>query len=114
MRFFRKDRVASLIQEELGHLMLRELEFNGALVTITSVDVQKDLEAADVNVSVLPSEQGEEIMKLLRAQQKHLQFLLLRKMNIKPMPTIIFKLDHGLENAARVEKALLEDNNRRK
>lgn len=112
MRFYRKDRVASLVQEELGKLLLREMEFPGALVTITSVDVQKDLEIAHVHVSVLPSEKGDEVMKLLSKEQKHLQFLLLRKMNIKPMPVISFKLDKGLENAARVEKALLESNNK--
>jgi len=112
MRFYRKDRVSSLIQEELGALLLREMEFHGALVTIMGVDVSKDLEVAHVDVSVLPSERAEEVLRLLHGAQKHLQFLLLRKLNIMPMPKILFRIDHGPEHAAAVEKALLEDDNR--
>lgn len=112
MRFYRKDRVGSVIQKELGQLLLREVETPpGVLLTITSVEVQKDLEIAHIYVSVLPSERGRDLIKILHHAQKHLQFLLLRKLNIKPMPELFFKLDHGLENAARVEKALLSDHN---
>jgi len=48
-----------------------------------------------------------EVLKNLVKNQKHLQHLLLRKINIKPMPEIRFKIDIGLERAAEVEKALL-------
>lgn len=112
MRFFRKDRVASLLQEELGKLLLREVETPGALVTIMGIDVQKDLEVAHVNISVLPSRKNEDVLKILHRLEKHLQFLLLRKLNIKPMPEILFRIDHGPEHAAAVEKALLEDDNK--
>jgi len=35
------------------------------------------------------------------------QLELLKKINIKPMPRLIFEIDRGLEHAANVEKALL-------
>jgi ribosome-binding factor A len=108
----RPDRVASLIQEELGALILRELEFPGALVTISAVEVTKKLDLARVEVSVLPHEREEDVMKLLTAVQRELQFKLGRKLNIKPMPTLMFEIDHGGENAARVEKQLLDEHNK--
>jgi ribosome-binding factor A len=40
----------------------------------------------------------------------NLQHLLNKKMNIRPMPRISFEIDGGLENAAKVEKALLCEN----
>src|SRR3989344_4653822 len=104
----RHQRVESLIREELDKLMLKELEFPGALVTVTSVDIQKDLDYATVNVSVIPNAKEGEVLKNLIKNQKRLQHLLLRKINIKPMPEIRFKIDIGLERAAKVEKALLE------
>ena len=96
------------MSEQLDKLILKELEFPGALVTVTGVDIQKDLDYAAVNVSVLPSAKEDEVLKILTKNQKHLQHLLLRKINIKPMPEIRFKIDIGLERAAEVEKALLE------
>ena len=103
----RHQRVESLIREQLDKLILKELEFPGALVTVTSVDIQKDLDYATVNVSVIPNAKEAEVLKDLVKNQKHLQHLLLRKINIKPMPEIRFKIDIGLERAAEVEKALL-------
>ncbi len=108
MAFLRHQRVSSLIQQELSELLLRELEFDGALVTITQVEVQKDLDTATIGVSVIPSEAGEKIIALLQKNRARLERLLLRKINIKPMPTIVFQLDHGPEEAAKIEKAFLK------
>ena len=105
---FRADRVGKLIREELAKMIVREMEFEGALVTITEVEVDKKLERANVDVSVIPSSAGDAALSALVKAAGHFQHLLLKKINIKPMPRIIFKLDHGPENAAKVEKALLK------
>lgn len=107
MKYFRKERVSSLIQEELNKIILREIEIPGALITITGVDVSKDLERAIVKFSVYPSDQAEKVLKILEKNRRHLQYLLIKKINIKPMPKISFKIDYGPEKAARVEKVLL-------
>lgn len=104
---YRPLRVGKLIREELGALIQRNLEFPGALVTITEVDVDKKLDHAKVLVSVIPSEKSEEALGELAKHRDELQYHLLRKINIKPMPYLQFTIDHGPENAARVEKALL-------
>lgn len=105
----RPERVSDLIIEELNNLMLREIEVPDALVTITDVEVLKDLSRAVVKISVLPSEKSDLALKILEKNRSHLQYLLLRKMNIKPMPQIFFKIDRGLEKAAVIEKRLLEN-----
>ncbi len=107
MRFFRSERVSKLIREELAKIILRELEFPDALVTITSVEVDKKLEHAKVNMSVIPSSEDEAALAVLVKATPHLQYLLMKKINIKPMPRIAFAIDRGPENAASVEKVLL-------
>lgn len=103
----RHQRVESLIKEELNKIILRELEFGGALVTITEVAVQKDLDYAIIMVSVIPNEKSEEALKMLEKNRRRLQHLLLKKINIKPLPEIRFEIDKGLERAAELEQALL-------
>ncbi|OGY99343.1 MAG: hypothetical protein A3E09_02280 [Candidatus Liptonbacteria bacterium RIFCSPHIGHO2_12_FULL_60_13] len=123
MKHHRPLRVGALILEELSKILLREVESRGELITITSVDVDKKLEHAIVYVSVLvpasPSSQGgpgdardaerraEKAVEMLGARQPYLQSLLYRTLNIRPMPTIMFRRDRGLERAAGVERALL-------
>jgi ribosome-binding factor A len=84
------------------------MEFPNALVTITEVDVDKKLDHARVEISVIPAQFEEEVMDKLEKAAGYLQHLLLKKINIKPMPRIFFYVDHGPENAAQVEKALLK------
>lgn len=104
----RHQRVESLIREELNKIILRELEFGGALVTVTNVLVQKDLDYAAVSVSVIPTEKTKEVLAVLDKNRGRLQHLLLKKIQIKPMPEIRFQIDGGLEKAAEVERAFLE------
>ncbi|MDD5547726.1 MAG: 30S ribosome-binding factor RbfA [Candidatus Pacebacteria bacterium] len=108
MKFFRNQRVGSLIRDELSKIILKELEFNGALMTITDVEVNDDLENAVVNFSVIPMNKSERVLSVLNKFRSRLQFMLHRKIEIRPMPQIVFKIDHGIEKAAEVEKIFLE------
>lgn len=107
MKFFRAERVSELVKEQVSLLMIREVDFHGALVTVTEVDVDKKLEHAKIKVSVIPATQEEAVLKGLEKSAGHLQHLLMKKINIKPMPRIAFAIDHGYENAAKVEKKLM-------
>ena len=109
MKFFRSQRVASLIQEKISWMIEREVEVPGVLITVTEVLVTKKLESAAVRVSVLPSEKAPDAMRELGRRVGELQFKLNRLLNIKPMPRISFELDRGPEQAAIVEKLLLND-----
>lgn len=122
----RQERVASLIQEELSKIISRNIDFTGCLVTITKVEIDEKLIQAIVNFSVLSPCSGcparsfeqcaegapqnsQSVLKILEKNRRRLQYLLMKKINIKPMPQIIFKIDKGLEKAAEVEKLLLKD-----
>ena len=108
MKTFRKERITSLLREELSNIIIRELEFDGALVTLTDVDVARDLEKATVWVGIIPSEKANPVLELLEKSKSHLQYLLLKKMNIRRVPRLSFKLDTSAESAARVEKGLMD------
>lgn len=93
MKNYRPQRVESLIKEELNGIIMRELEFNGALATIMSVEVSRDLNSAIIKLGVLPSEKAAEVLMTLSRNEAKLQYLLLKKINIKPMPRIVFEIE---------------------
>ncbi len=121
----RQERLASLIQEELNKLISKNIEFSDCLVTITNVEIDNKLSRAVVGFSVFSPCEGcpmkcltgeasqknnfERTLKILDKNRSHLQYLLMKKINIKPMPQITFRADYGPEKAAEIEKLLLED-----
>ncbi|MDE2019788.1 MAG: ribosome-binding factor A [Patescibacteria group bacterium] len=113
MRFHRAERVNKLIREELSRIIGKEMEFPaGALVTLTAVETDKKMEHAKVGVSVLPESAAPDAMRALERKTGWLQHLLFKTINIRPMPMVVFKLDRGNENAADVERAFLEEEDR--
>jgi len=104
-------RVGQLIRDEVSALLEREVEVPDALLTVTEVLVDKKLEHAKIGVSILPAEKSNEALRALRKVQGTFQYLLMKKINIKPMPRIEFVIDHGLEHAAHIEKILLKGEN---
>jgi len=93
---YRNLRVANLIQEELGKIILREIEFpKSTLVTIVEVEVLKDLSRAKIKLGVIPVTAVPEVMDIINRSRPFLQNLLMKKINIKPMPRIEFELDAG-------------------
>lgn len=107
--YLRHERVSELIRKELGEIILRDLEFPGAIMTILEVDVTKKLDYARVHVSVIPSNKAEDVLKILNSQRRDLQGKLLRKINIRPMPEVQFEIDHGAEKAAEIEKIFIDN-----
>ncbi len=105
---YRNLRVGNLIRDELGKIILKNLEFPGAIATLTEVDVDKRLDSAVIKVSVLPVTKTGAVLKELRKNVGKLQYLLSRQLEIRPMPKIQFLADRGPEKAAVVEKILLD------
>lgn len=98
MRRYRNLKISSVIEEELGKLLEREFDFDGALVTIVDVFVDTDLLQACVKLGIIPVEKGPETFFKIEKRKKELQHELLRKLNIKPMPRLRFEISNPQEN----------------
>jgi len=106
---YRPQRLVKVFEEELSKIIAKELEFSGALPTITSVEFSDKLEHANIGFSVFPSEKAEEVLKILNENKFKLRKILGKKVMIRIMPQLDFKIDHGTENAARVEELLMKN-----
>ncbi len=100
----RLDRVQRLAKQVLGEAIQDLKDPRIGFATVTAVRVTPDLQHARVFVSVLGSEEEQEqTMEGLRSAKAHLRTELGRQVRMKYSPELIFQLDHGPEEAERLE-----------
>jgi ribosome-binding factor A len=101
--FPRARRVAEQIQRELSRLIASELKDPRIrLVTVTEVEVTRDLAHAKVYVSVLGSDDASEAVEGLRSAAGHLRRLLSRDMRMRSVPELHFTEDRVLIEGSRL------------
>src|SRR5436190_13865882 len=86
----RQLRVNELVKRELSGIIAREINFEGALVSINAVDVAPDLKSAHVFVSTLGTENGASMIAKLEVHRPALQAELSRHVVLKYTPHLIF------------------------
>ncbi len=102
-------RVNELLKRELSTLIPREINFEGALVTVSQVDVTPDLKQAHAYVSVLGKKKDQAAaMAKLEEHRAILQSELARSVTLKYTPHLVFHLDDTIERGARVFEILKE------
>ncbi|MFH1393087.1 MAG: 30S ribosome-binding factor RbfA [Patescibacteria group bacterium] len=108
----RAEKFNELLKKELGKIVFEFLDVKpGVLVTITRVLTSSNLFTASVFVSVYPPEESFGIMNKLNYTIYQLQQLLNKKLKVRPVPKIAFKLDKNPEEAGKVEELLEEIKN---
>ncbi len=103
----RVDKLNSLVQREVSGLLQRHIEFPlGVMVTTMRADVSDDAESARIWLSVLPDDRGQDVLDLLNQRIAEIQRLLNRRLVMKFVPKIIFKLDHTLARTSHITEVL--------
>ena len=112
----RPDRVAEAIREEVANFLAEGVKDPRVvgLVTVTGVDVTRDLRHAKVFVSILGSE-SERAATLdgLASVASHLRPRIGRALRLRVAPEVAFKLDESVAHAARIESLLAQINSER-
>ena len=105
----RPDRVGEAVREEVAAFIARDAKdprITG-LVTVTAVEMTRDLRRATVFVSVMGSD-AERVVTLegLTSTAVHLRSRVGRALRLQFAPEIAFKLDESVARAARIEHLL--------
>jgi len=114
--FSRTRRVAAQIQRELAELIQFEVKDpRVGLITVSGVDVTRDLAYAKVFVTVLDSEHSiEEALEALNHAAGYLRRELGRRMKLRITPELTFLYDASVERGANlsalINSALDSDN----
>ncbi len=103
----RIEQINELVRHELGQIILTEIEFpKDCLMTIVGVESSKDLRHAKVWISVIPGKYKKKALDKLNLNIGHLQFLLNKKLTMKPLPRLRFVIDDTEMKAQGIEEIL--------
>lgn len=105
----RAERVAEAIRAEVATFLSEGAKDPRLIgfVTVTSVDVPRDLRRATIYVSVMGSDvQRNATLDGLLGVAGHLRGRIARALQLRVAPEIAFKLDETVERAARIEALL--------
>jgi len=104
----RTERVASLIKEEIGAILIREYN-NPAYGFITVVDVKMtpDLKIAKVAFSVFGGDNVRaKAMKMLEGEKQNIRGLVASHVRLKFTPSLQFYLDDTLDRVDRINQLI--------
>jgi ribosome-binding factor A len=102
-------RVNDLLQEVVTDVMrqIKDPAVEGALITITSVQVTPDLSQAKFYLTVMGKPVAEVVEALNRAAG-YLRREVTRQVHLKRVPALLFVYDDTLDQAMRMQKLLHE------
>lgn len=105
----RSQRVGDLLREEIADIIIYRLKDPRiGFVTVTGVDVTDDLKIARVYVSILKDEEKETTLEILNSAKSFIRSELSKRVRMKFIPSISFRLDTSIEYGGRIEKLLKE------
>ena len=107
--FHRTDRVSAQLRRELGTLVHEAVrEHSLPSVSVSDVEISRDLAHAKVFVTALQSERSAEAVKALKELSRELRFQLGRAMKLRHVPELHFHYDDSVDRGERIEHLLRE------
>lgn len=107
----RADRVGEAVREEVAAFLARDAKDPriSGLVTVTAVEMARDLRHATVFVSVMGDEAAKaSTLEALSGMAPHLRGRVGRALRLQFAPELSFRLDQSVQRAARIETLLAQ------
>lgn len=105
----RSQRVGDLLKEEIADIVIHRLKDPRiGFITITEVDVTDDIKIARVYVSILKDEEKKTTIEILNSAKSFIRSELSKRLRMKFIPSIEFRLDTSIEYGTKIDKLLKE------
>lgn len=105
----RSQRVSDLLRKEIADIIVYRLKDPRiGFITVTGVDVTGDIKMARVYVSVFQAEERKTTLEILNSAKSFIRSELSRRLRMKFIPSIEFRLDTSIEYGNRIESLLKE------
>jgi ribosome-binding factor A len=110
MTSIRQNKMARMVQKELGDYFLKEGRsmYGGALITVTTVRMSPDFALARVYLSIFEPSGSKGAFDLIEENKKHIRHHVGQKIRnqVRVVPELAFFVDDSLDYAENIENLL--------
>jgi len=109
METTRQNKIARLLQKELGDIFLLQTKaMQGILISVSAVRISPDLSIARAYLSIFPSEKGEELVKNINDNMKSIRYELGKRVRyqLRIIPELKFFVDDSLDYIDKIDSLL--------
>jgi len=105
----RSTRLGDLIREEIAEIILHKLrDPRIGFVTVTGAEVSEDLRHATIYLSVFEDSKREDTLSIVRASASFIRGELGKRLKIKYIPFLTFRIDKSMEYGMKMDRLLDE------
>ncbi|MCL0083519.1 30S ribosome-binding factor RbfA [Thermodesulfovibrionales bacterium] len=107
----RSKRLGALLREEIADIIITKVQDTRlGFVTVTDVDLSKDLKNARVFISILDDRDRDRdvTIEILNSARGFIRNEVSKRVRVKFIPTIEFRIDRSIDHGGRIEKLLSE------
>lgn len=105
--FHRSDRVAAQLRRELGQLVHDAVrEYSLPSVSVSDVEINREMEHAQVFVTALQSERATEALAGLKDHAREIRYKLAQRVKMRHVPELHFHYDDSVDKGERIEQLL--------
>jgi ribosome-binding factor A len=103
----RSQRVSHLLKEEVSDIIMNRVKDPRlGFITVTDVEVTDDLKIARIYISILKDEERQETLEILNSAKPFIRSELGRRVRMKFIPAIEFRLDTSIQYGAKIDRIL--------
>lgn len=110
METIRQQKVSRLIQKEIGEIFQFDMRghFGSVLITVTKVNVSKDMSIARVYLSIFAAPKKDELFKVIKTSTKEIRRYLGNRVKnqLRIIPALEFFIDDSLDYMEHIDKLL--------
>jgi len=105
--FHRTDRVSAQLRRDIGQLVHEAVREHGLpSVSVSDVEVTRDMAHAKVFFTALQPERSAEALKALKELAKEMRFELGKRIRMRSVPELHFHYDDSVDRGERIEALL--------
>ena len=109
METTRQNKIARLLQKELGDIFLLQTKaMPGVLISVSVVRISPDMSIARAYLSIFPSERCEELVKNINDNMKSIRYELGKRVRyqLRIIPELKFFVDDSLDYIDKIDSLL--------
>ena len=105
----RQQKIAKVLKQDLANLFQRESKtmFNGAFITVTSVQITADMSYAKVYLSIMGNNE-ERVLKEIKEKSKEIRNIIAKQVRhqMRKVPEFQFYIDDSLDYYEKIDDLL--------